>query len=281
MQRSMITSSVTMGQIQKQLDMIGNNLANASTTGYKSKNATFTELLEQQMDNINPKEDKAPRLTPDGIRSGTGAKIDDIKTNMTQGGIQSTDRDLDLALTSPDQMFEIGVSNGTGGRVTQYTRDGAFYLSTNDQNPSQVNFVTRNGQAILDSNGNPISLPSGSKSIEVSSNGEVTAIMPNDTRQTVGQIGIVTVNRPELLESRGDNLYGLPNMQALGLTAADVLTQTPLADRAVKSHALENSNVDMTKEMTDLVTLERSYQFNARALTMSDQMSGLVNNLIR
>ncbi|WP_141604650.1 flagellar hook-basal body protein [Terrilactibacillus laevilacticus] len=281
MQRSMITSSVTMGQIQKQLDMIANNLANASTTGYKSKNATFTELLEQQIDNINPQEDKAPRLTPAGIRSGTGAKIDDIKTDMTQGGIQSTDRDLDLALTSPDQMFEIGVSNGTGGRVTQYTRDGAFYLSVDAQNPDQVNLVTRNGQAVLDSNGNPINLPSGTKSIEVGPNGEVTAIMPNDARQTVGQIGIVTINRPELLESRGDNLYGLPNMQALGLTVADVLTQTPMADRAVKSHALENSNVDMTKEMTDLVTLERSYQFNARALTMSDQMSGLVNNLIR
>ncbi|MFD2616191.1 flagellar hook-basal body protein [Terrilactibacillus laevilacticus] len=281
MQRSMITSSVTMGQIQKQLDMIANNLANASTTGYKSKNATFTELLEQQIDNINPKEDKAPRLTPAGIRSGTGAKIDDIKTDMTQGGIQSTDRDLDLALTSPDQMFEIGVSNGTGGRVTQYTRDGAFYLSVDAQNPDQVNLVTRKGQAVLDSNGNPINLPSGTKSIEVGPNGEVTAIMPNDARQTVGQIGIVTINRPELLESRGDNLYGLPNMQALGLTIADVLTQTPMADRAVKSHALENSNVDMTKEMTDLVTLERSYQFNARALTMSDQMSGLVNSLIR
>ena len=88
MSRTMLTASNTLGQLQKQMDVISHNIANVDTTGYKKQNATFTDLLVQQLNNQPDTASEIGRLTPNGIRQGSGAKLAQIMTVMTQGGIK-------------------------------------------------------------------------------------------------------------------------------------------------------------------------------------------------
>lgn len=279
MDQALITSSVTMGQIQQQLDTISNNLSNAETTGYKSRSSEFMDLLAQQIQNLPEKGDPGTRLTQTGVRMGVGAKLGDTGLSMIQGEIKVTDRPLDLALTKPDQFFKIGVTDKNGQTAVQYTRNGAFYLQPIPGNPNQVNLVTSDGNAVLGANDQRLQIPASAKDIRINESGAVEAVMQDDSRIPSGGLGIVTINRPQLLESKGGGLFAFPNLQTLGLGMNDVLQQTAGQDGAVQQGALEASNVNMSKELTDLMTVQRSYQFNARAITMSDQMMGLVNTL--
>src|SRR4051794_33519612 len=105
MLRTMITATNTMSQLQSQLDVIGNNMSNSGTNGFKAKDAKFQELLYQQFN--NDRKDDAPRQTALGIRYGAGAAIGQAQTNWKVGTLQQTDRALDFALTAPKQYFNI------------------------------------------------------------------------------------------------------------------------------------------------------------------------------
>ncbi|WKB37393.1 flagellar hook-basal body protein [Terrilactibacillus sp. S3-3] len=277
----MMAASVTMGQISQQLDTIANNLSNVETTGYKSRDANFEDLLFQQINNAGKNEDKATRLTPNGIRLGSGAKIGDTQLDMSLGTISQTGRSLDLALSSPEQFFEIGVAGANGQYETEYTRDGAFQLSPDKQNPNLVNLVTDDGNAVLDASGNPIQIPAHAKDIQINKQGGViVAVMQNGSRQTAGRLGLVQALRPQLLESKGNNLFGLPNL-GTGVNLNNVMQAVGAGNASVQQGELEGSNVDMTKQMTELINLQHAYQLNGQAITLNDQMAGLVNSLIR
>lgn len=280
MNLSMIATSVTMGQIQQQLDTIANNLSNLETTGYKSRDANFEDLLFQQINNAGKSEDKAGRLTPNGIRLGSGAKIGDTQLDMSPGTITQTGRSLDLALSDPDQFFEIGVAGTNGQYETAYTRDGAFQLSPDAQNSNIVNLVTADGNAVLDAGGNPIRIPAHAKDIQISKQGVIVAVMQDGSRQTAGRLGLVQALRPQLLESKGNNLFGLSNL-GTGVNVNDVMQAVGAGNASVQQGELEGSNVDLTKQMTELINLQHSYQLNGQAVTLNDQMAGLVNSLIR
>ncbi|RYL95151.1 flagellar hook-basal body protein [Sporolactobacillus sp. THM7-4] len=284
MKLQMTATAATLGQIQQELATVANNLANVGTTGFKNRTATFNDLLVQQMNNIGAKDDpldQSNRLTPAGIRRGSGSRVGDTQPDMALGPLKETGNALDLALTDDHQFFEVGYT-GPGGRpVTAYTRDGSFHAQPDPQNPNQVRLVTQSGQSVLDRGGRPIVLPAGSKEIQIDRQGVITAIMPNDRRVAAGQLGLVTVNRPQLLENQGDNLYILPNPAQLGLGANQVLQPVATNAGSIEQGKLENSNVDITKEMVSLVNLEHNYQLNARSITMGDQMAGLVNGLLR
>ncbi len=277
MDSSMITSAVTMGQLQQKIDQISNNLSNSGTNGYKSRDSEFTALLSQQVQNIPAKADSAGRLTPAGIRVGSGAAISDTQLNMAQGALKKTDRTLDLALTNPNQFFQIGVSGSNGNQTVQYTRDGTFYLSPGNGNgPRQL--VDANGNFVLGANGSPINIPANLSDIKFHENGTVDGQLPNGQTVNVGTLGLVNISKPQLLQSQGSNLFTLPNLQGLGIQPGSVIQQAN-GQGSVMQGALEGSNVDTTKEMTDLVGIQRSYEFNAKALTIGDQMMGLINNL--
>ena len=124
--RSMTTAVNTMNQLQSQFDIIGNNLANSATNGYKSSEANFHELLYQQFN--NDKADTAPRQSPAGIRYGVGAMLAPAKMNWKVGSLQVTGRQLDFALTEPKQYFNV-IMPGEDGEQTAYTRAGNFYVS--------------------------------------------------------------------------------------------------------------------------------------------------------
>src|SRR5699024_5677574 len=151
MSNAMIQAAVTMNQLQSKLDMIGNNLANNETTGYKSRQADFASLLFQQIDNMTDPANAEGRLTPDGVRIGSGAKLGSITNNFTPGVNSETGRALDTALPESNHFYQIQVTeNGTN--ETRYTRDGAFYLSPIN-NEQAVMLTTKYGHPVIGENG--------------------------------------------------------------------------------------------------------------------------------
>lgn len=276
MNRSMLTASVTMGQLQKKIDTIGHNLANSNTNGYKSRETNFNDLLFQQINNQPNANQEVGRRTPNGIRQGSGAKLSETNLRMEQGGLKITDRPLDLALKRPNDFFELLVEEN-GDFATRYTRDGAFYLSPYQEGENAL--VTGNGDFVLGTNGEPIFLPENFKDVKISETGEIVVTNHDNTEESVGQLQLVQMLRPQLLQSSGENQFALPDLEQLNLVEDEVYQDVSGQEGSVQQRALEMSNVDTATEMTELLIAQRSYQFNAKSISMADQMSGLIANL--
>ncbi|MFC0561047.1 flagellar hook-basal body protein [Halalkalibacter alkalisediminis] len=279
MNTSMIAASVAMGQLQRKLDTISHNIANTNTTGFKRREATFSDLLFQQVNNQSKSQYEGGRLTPNGLRVGAGAKIAQTALRLEQGPLMTTDRELDFAITEKNHFFRIQTLEN-GNPAERLTRDGAFYLTEDPDNPQQLTIVTSNGDFVLNNAGNRINLPLHFQSISLSGAGQLLVTQTDGTQQNVGEFGLTRVLKPQLLDAIGDNLYRLPDFAALGIAAADVFENVAVGNRIAQG-ALEGSNVDLGREMNELIMTQRLYQFNSRAISMSDEMSGLVNGLRR
>lgn len=278
MLRTMITATNTLSQIQNQLDTIGTNIANSNTHGYKAQQANFTELLYQQFN--NDEYDKTVRQTPVGIRYGVGAQIGQIQSNQSQGSVQVTDRDLDFALTTKNQYFNVLMSNDAGETRTAYTRNGSFYVSPTE--PGIVTLVNSDGYQVADVNGQAITFPDNATQFTMDSDGTLVVNYANGQPQRF-QLAVSSLQKPQVMENlQGGTYIGLPqNLDELGYTEAEILTDLQGTNRQVgiQKGALEMSNVDLSKEMTNLIQAQRSYQFNTRAVTIADQMLGLINGI--
>ncbi|MGJ9384751.1 flagellar hook-basal body protein [Salipaludibacillus sp. CF4.18] len=275
MNQSMINSAVTMGQLQLKLDTTGNNLANVNTTGFKRSDTSFADLLFQQVNNQSAANQEVGRLTPNGIRVGAGAAVAQTAVRFEQGSISQSGREFDVALTEPGYFFELAETPG-GDR--QFTRDGAFYLSPNPNNNTQNFLVNSQGDYVLSAAGEPIELPSSYDDFQINEEGAITVTLNDGTLVDAGQLQLVNITKPQLLASIGENNYVLPDLDALDTDLADVLEEAAGAQVFMQS-ALETSNVDSAKEMTDMMEAQRSYQFNSKAISITDQMMGLVTNL--
>lgn len=277
MLRTMVTATNTLTQVQKQLDTISNNIANSATTGYKSQQANFSELMYQQFN--NDKYDKTVRQSPVGIRYGVGAYVSQIQSKQAQGSIQTTNRDLDVAFTKENQYLNILMPDGDTTK-TVYSRQGELYVSP--VNDGSVMLVNSEGYAVADENGNPIILSDDVTSFGLSDTGELN--VKYSTGETIQvALGVTSLQKPQVMEQLGGNYIGLPtNLAELGYTEQDILTNLQGGARSnvgMVNGALEMSNVDLSKEMSDLIAAQRSYQFNSRAITIADQMLGLINGI--
>lgn len=275
--RTMITATNTMSQLQNQLDTIGNNLANSSTPGFKSTQASFQELLYQQYN--NDKRDTAPRQTPEGIRYGVGAKVAQTQMNWKQGAMLQTDRPLDFTLTTPKQYFNV-IMPGTDGEQTAFTRQGSFYATPIEGNQHML--VTSEGYPVADEDGLPIIFGEEVNGYAIRPDG-VLEIQNTDGTVNLSNMGITVIERPDLMEHISGAYMGLPaNMAELNVPEQEVARNLQGQDRGViglVNGFLEGSNVNYEKEMTDLISMQRSYQFNSRAVSIADQMLGLVNGI--
>lgn len=278
MLRTMVTASNTLGQIQTQLDTISNNIANSNTVGYKAQQAKFQELLYQQYE--NDKLDKTLRQSPVGIRYGVGAHISQISSNEAQGNLQNTGRDLDLAMSKSNMYFNVLMPDGDGTKQV-YTRQGNFYVSPLEN--GDLMLVTSEGYPVANSDGEVITLPDGVGSFSVSSSGQLNATYPDGQTISV-ELGVTEMLKAQVMEKINGGAYiGLPaNFNQLGYNEADVLTNLNGGNRSridMQNGYLEQSNVDLSKEMSDLISAQRSYQFNSRAITIADQMLGLITGI--
>ncbi|ALC86529.1 flagellar hook-basal body protein [Bacillus sp. FJAT-22090] len=278
MLRTMVTATNTMSQLQNQMDIIGNNLANSNTHGYKAKDVKFQELLYQQFN--NDKLDKVDRQSPVGIRYGVGASLAQASMNWKQGSLQSTGRDLDFAFQEPKQYFNVLMPDGENGQQTAYTRQGAFYVSPMEN--GNLMLVTGDGYPVADAAGQAITIPENVSSFSVNESGVLTANYP-DGSTVQRELAVSVLQKPQLMEQLSETYIVLPNNLAeLGVNAQDVIIDLQGAERgeiALTNQVLEMSNVDMSKEMTELMTAQRSYQFSARSISIADQMLGLINGI--
>ncbi len=270
-----VQAAVTMGQLQSKLDLVGHNIANVDTTGYKNRSAEFSSLLFQQVDNLNDEEANAEgRLTPDGIRLGSGAKLGSTNVNLALGSIKQTDRGLDIALLQDNQLLQVAVTEN-GATETRYTRDGTLYLNPTED--GQLALTTSDGNSVIGENG-PIVIADGAEDVSISENGAIQ-VTRNGVVQNEAQLAIVEAIRPQFLESVGNNLFRLPDITDEAYVADDIIQGVAFNDIELQSGALESSNVDLATQMTEMMQTQRAYQFNSRTISMSDQMSGLINQI--
>ncbi|WP_433959474.1 flagellar hook-basal body protein [Cytobacillus horneckiae] len=279
MNRTMITATNTLSQLQKQMDIASHNLSNVSTTGYKRRETSFSEMLVQQFNNHPNESPEINRMTPAGIRQGVGAKLGQSQMVADLGSLNTTNRPLDFALTTEGQYFRV-LQQTENGASLRFTRDGAFYLTPTGQNENML--VTSEGHAVLDQNNNPIIISGDASNYKLLDNGRLQVQLNNGGSQEI-DLGISLVRKPQFLEQVGGNLLGLPDdLAALNVTAADIYTDLngQMSNGiALSQGMLEQSNVDMGKEMTDIMNLQRSYQFQSRSISMADQMMGLINGI--
>lgn len=286
MNNSMINSSVSMHSLQQKLDILSNNIANVNTNGFKKKEASFEDVLT----NVQAQPEgfrQQGRFSPLGFNQGWGSRLVQIQTNLAQGPIQPTGNTTDFAIQG-DGLFEVAVSkvDDNGNQVFQpaWTRNGAFSLTPDGQGGTVL--TTKEGHYISDIDGSPINVPSGTRPV-VEKDGTIKGYNEQDPAAApviLGQIKLVRVVRPQLLQDVGDNLYTLPT----GITAAEKanilqdvngVAATEATRVSLMQGFLEQSNVTLSDEMTDLVIVQRALQLNSRAITSSDQMMNIANNL--
>ncbi|MBS2771312.1 flagellar hook-basal body protein [Anoxybacillus rupiensis] len=280
MLRSMITAANTMNQLQQQLDVISHNITNSNTTGFKRRETNFSELLVQQFTNLP--NDQANRLTPAGVRRGVGAKLGETNLVLKQGVLMQTGRPLDVAFAKEGQFFRVLINHQDGTSTIGYTRDGAFYLSPSEADPNELMLVTSDGYPVLDRNNEPILVRDGFQKITITNTGTIQVTGANGNVSQTVELGVTNILRPQLLQSIGDNLLAFPDLAQLGVGEADV-AQDMIGNMRSQIHlqqgALEQSNVDLGTEMTDLMLTQRSYQMNGKSISISDQMLGLINGI--
>lgn len=289
MNHSLINSSVSMHALQQKLDLVANNIANVNTTGYKRREASFQDVLTSVKEQPRGFQ-KEGRMTPLGYNQGWGSKLVQAQLNMTQGSLEATNNQLDVALEG-NGLFEITTitldANNNPVQQTRWTRNGAFEFSpsVDPLDPDSMFLTTKDGHYVLGTDDNPIRVPKN-HTLKIGPNGVVMAYNEADKSappEEVGQIKTVRVIRPQLLEQVGENLYSLPD--AVTPQLREEILQTVTADNnnidpiTVRQGFLEKSNVQLADEMTELLTVQRAYQLNSRAITSSDQMMNLANTL--
>ncbi len=241
MLEGLYSAAAGMSAQQEQLDAIGNDLANASTTGYRSERVAFSDLLYNAVD-----------VAGTETSAGAGASARVIGRSQSQGSIQETGDPLDLAIEG-EGYFQLKSAEGQVG----LTRNGDFGVDANG------NIVSSEGSQLVP----PIKLPAGVSPAEVkiASDGTVTA-----GKSTLGQIKLVTVASPDHLLANGD-----------GVLTPTAASGAPQATSAGKIHqgALEGSNVDISKEMALMVSTQRAYQMSSSAIQTESQMMSIANQL--
>ncbi len=241
MLEGMYAAASGMEAQQQQLDSVGNNLANLSTTGYKAERTGFRDLLYNQVN-----------IAGTTTSLGAGAAAQTIGSDQSQGAIQSTGNPLDLAIEGSG-YFTVKRSGG----AVALTRDGAFEVNARGQ------LTTAEGD-LLDP---PIVLPKGTSPSEV-------AIGPDGTvhaaGRTIGRIALVTVAAPDRMLADGGSLFSP--------TAASGATR-PVAGSAIHQGALEGSNVETSTEMVQMVSAQRNYQLESSAIQTENQMLSIANQL--
>lgn len=262
MVRSLYTAATGMSAQQMNIDNIANNLANVNTQAFKKGRIIFEDLMYQEVK-------AAGSLTatglihPTGIQQGLGVNTVAIQKIFSQGSYQYTQNPLDMAIEG-DGFFQITLPDGTIG----YTRQGAF------QNDGNGNVVTPQGYYLSPG----ITLPENAQELSISVDGVVSAYVPGETQETqLGQIELARFINPAGLKSIGGNLY--VETAASGAPQVSVPGQDGFG--SMRQFFLEISNVSMVDDMVNMITAQRAYEMNSKAIQTSDEMLQIVNGLKR
>ncbi|NLI11586.1 flagellar hook-basal body complex protein [Pelotomaculum propionicicum] len=262
--RSLYSGVSGMKNHQIRMDVIGNNIANVNTVGFKSARCNFQDLLNQSLRSPVGGDGTTGGVNPSQV--GLGVTVAGIANNMGQGALQSTGRTLDLAIEG-NGYFMIKKDSGDADDEAFFTREGSFYLDNNGD------LVNSNGYYLCDDAGAIIHVsdqPETISSLTISNTGEI--VVTDSAGTNTYQIGLGTFPNDTGLTKAGQNLYQAS--AASGPVTMNIAgtADTGVANSTINSCYLEMSNVDLTDEFANLITTQRGYQANARTITTSDQM---------
>ena len=243
-----------MSAQQLKVEVVSNNLANMSTTGYNARRADFADLMYQQVQRPGTISAQDGTMLPTGVQLGLGVRPSSVSIILAQGTLSQTGGDLDVAI---EGRGYIEVTLPSGGAA--YTRDGALKRSADGQ------IVTSDGYEVAPG----LTIPSDARSISINANGEVYAYFTDQVEPSLlGQLTLATFTNEKGLEAMGSNLFlespasGSSNVGTPGLEGIGMLRQG----------YLEESSVDSIKEVTELIKAQRGYELNAKVITAVDQM---------
>jgi flagellar basal-body rod protein FlgG len=244
---------------QMRMSVISNNLANASTTGFKQGRAQFEDLLYQNVRQTGGQSSQNTQL-PSGLMLGTGVRIVSTAKVFTQGNLVQTGNKMDLAINGRG-FFQVQLPDGT----TAYTRDGAFQINADGQ------LVNSNGYLLQPE----VTVPPNAQNVTIGSDGTISAQLPNQpAANAVGTIQLADFINPAGLQAVGGNLFvessasgspqtGAPDANGMG---------------SISQGFLETSNVNVVEELVDMIETQRAYEMNSKAIATTDQMLQYVNN---
>jgi flagellar basal-body rod protein FlgG len=245
-----------MSAQQTRVDVISNNLANMSTTGYNARRAEFADLHYQQVVRPGTISASDGTVIPAGIQLGLGARPTAVTVNIAQGTLSATGGDLDLAIDGFGYL-EVTMPSGISG----YTRDGALKRSPDGQ------IVTSDGYPVAPG----ITIPEETRSVAINADGEVYAYFNDRVEpELLGQLTLAGFTNEKGLEAIGSNLFLETN--ASGPAQVALPGQEGLG--TVRQGYLEESSVDPVREITELIKAQRGYELNAKVITAADQMLG-------
>jgi flagellar basal-body rod protein FlgG len=266
--QSLYSAASGMSAMETKLDVIANNLANVQTTAFKQSRVNFEDLFYRN-ETLPGALDSSQQRTSTGIAIGTGTRVESTQMNMSQGNLTATGNALDVAIQGQG-FFQVLDPNGS----YYYTRAGNFSLNADGKVCLGSATIGRLLQP-------PIQIPQGSTNIQVSPEGLVTYLPPNagtaNTMSTAGTITLALFMNPQGMVQIGQNLYGetessgTPQLSNPGQQGRGTLVQ----------NNLEASNADPVQSLIDLITTQRSFEFNSQMINASDQMMQLVANLRR
>ncbi|WP_028585495.1 flagellar basal-body rod protein FlgG [Desulfogranum mediterraneum] len=258
--RSLWTATTGMSAQNLNMDVIANNLANVSTSGFKRSRADFQDLLYQIM-KVPGSPTSDDTKSPTGIQVGLGVKTAAVAKVFTEGDLIQTDNELDVAIEGKG-FFQVDLPNGN----TAYTRAGNFKLdgdgrmTTSDGYPLQPEIV----------------IPEGANQITISETGVVSAILDDDTESTeLGNIDLATFINDAGLVAIGRNLFRETESSGtatIGTPGSDGYGQ-------LLQGFVENSNVNLVEELAHMITAQRAFEVNSKVVSTADQMMQTVTNL--
>ncbi len=261
--RSLQTAATGMHAQERNVEVISHNIANMRTTGYKQIRAEFQDLLYQDLRRVGSSSSENGTKVPTGIQIGYGVKTAATSRIMSQGSLQSTEKDYDVAIRG-EGFLRIALPDGQTG----YSRDGSLELDASG------NLVTLDGYLIEPT----ITVPSNAKSFSISKEGVVEVTLDGQTSPTtLGTIQLANFVNKSGLSTIGDNLYletaasgepvvGNPGDDGFGTTL---------------QRFLEASNVNAVAELSDLIAAQRAYEMNAKVISSSDEMMQTTSNILR
>lgn len=259
--RSLDIAATGMLAQQLNVDVISNNIANMSTSGFKRQRPEFHDLLYQNIVRPGSNSSDVGTIVPAGIQLGAGVKAGSVYRIHEQGTLQITSNELDLAIDGKG-WFQIELPSGE----TAYTRSGSFQMNENGDLVTSEGFPVEPG----------ITIPQDTIDITINQSGEVLVKIEGQVDLTnLGQITTAIFPNEAGLEAIGDNFY-------LETTASGApIEGNPNEDGygAIQQGALENSNVDVVEEITNMITAQRAYEMNSKVIRTSDEMLSTVAQL--
>jgi flagellar basal-body rod protein FlgG len=245
---------------QFSLDVVANNLANASTTSFKRSRTNFEDLFYQ---NIKlPGSDSAAGQTGVGTSVGLGTRVASTSLDFTQGSLQQTNGNLDMAIVGHG-FFQVDDAGSPA-----YMRSGNFSRNSS----GEVVVGSADSGRLLQP---AITIPDGTVSITITGDGVVTVESADGQIENAGQVQLFRFANNQGLLQRGENLY--IETPASGAPISDIPGNNGLG--TVKQGHLESSNVEPVRELVDLIKTQRNFELNSQTIKAADQMLQLISNL--